>query len=71
MFLRRIQDLDECGKGKGLHLGGGHRTYFLDLVNDWGRDGGTPHILCSHKLHFKLGSEFFKDSQWRNQQFLP
>ena len=26
---------------------GGHRTYFLDWVNDWGREGGgTPHIIC-------------------------
>ena len=55
MLLHRIQDRDGCGKDKGLHWGGtphnkniywegGHRTYFLDWVNNWGGEGGdTAH----------------------------
>ena len=28
------------------YIGGGHRTYFLDWVNNWGREGGdTAHTL--------------------------
>ena len=47
MFLCRIQDRDEGGKGKGLHCGGGgHRTYFLDWVNNWSREGG------GHRTYF-------------------
>ena len=37
MFLSRIQDRDECGKGQGLNWGG-HRTYFVDEGNNWGGD---------------------------------
>ena len=51
MFLLGIQDRDDFGKGTGLHWGGdrtekkytgrgGHRIYFLDWMNDWGREGG-------------------------------
>ena len=61
MFLLRIKDRVECCKGTGLHGGdtaqkkpilgvgwGGHRTYFLDWVNNWGVEGGggdTAHTL--------------------------
>ena len=44
MFLLRIQDRAECGEGTGLHWGG-HRSYFLDWVNNWAWEGGTPHII--------------------------
>ena len=28
------------------YIGGGHRTYFFDWVNNWDSEGGgTPHIL--------------------------
>ena len=31
---------------KNVYWEGGHRTYFLDWVNDWGREGGdTAHTL--------------------------
>ena len=31
---------------KNIYWEGGHRTYFLDWVNNWGGEGGTPHKLC-------------------------
>ena len=59
MFLLRIKDRAECCKGTGLHGGdtaqkkpilgvgwGGHRTYFLDWVNNWDVEGG------GHRTYF-------------------
>ena len=51
MFLLRIKDGDECGKGIGLHLGLGHRTYFVDGGNNL---GGTPHNIERTYLPFNL-----------------
>ena len=46
MFLFRIQDKAECGKGTGLHWGGHH------IGNMYAGDGWTPHILSSKIVGF-------------------
>ena len=41
-----LESKTEPSVAKAQCMGGGHRTYFLDWVNNWGEKGGdTAHIF--------------------------
>ena len=77
--LLRIKDRAECCKSTGLHEGdtapkktilggGGHCTYFLDWMNNWGVEGWTP----TKKVYWEGGTRtYFLDEGiiWLGKQY--